>query len=349
MSLPVDHQQAICAASQCLSIIKSSTMQSLWAEQGELTRLTLLAPPQPQTGSEKQATKSLVVKYITFNDNAKHPHGWHGLSSQQRKRHSYQVELNWYQHYVSYEPDKQGMSPDMAELIHAHQDEQTIIIALQDLAVDYPVRFTQGQADRSNNDQVKACLQWLAKLHAKYFQQSPDDLWAKGSYWHLATRQDELNAMPESTLKKAASTLDNLLNNCPFQTIIHGDAKLANFCFEKNGKKAAAVDFQYVGQGVGIKDVMLLLTSVLPDDALVKQAKSLVEYYFQQLDNALSYWQPAVNSKQVINAWQALYPIAWADFHRFLAGWKPNHWKIGKYCQQQTKQALADIEQLTDK
>lgn len=69
------------------------------------------------------------------------------------------------------------------------------------------------------------------------------------------TRPDELSAMKPSHLKGAAEAIDSKLNQCKFQTIVHGDAKVANFCFTPDSKSIAAVDFQYVGSGCGMKDV----------------------------------------------------------------------------------------------
>jgi len=40
---------------------------------------------------------------------------------------------------------------------------------------------------------------------------------------------------------------------------VHGDAKLANFCFSRDGKKVAAVDFQYVDGGCGMKDLSRII------------------------------------------------------------------------------------------
>jgi hypothetical protein len=41
--------------------------------------------------------------------------------------------------------------------------------------------------------------------------------------------------------------------------------------------------------------------------------------------------------------WRSLYPIAWADFYRFLLGWSPSHYKINPYMQKQTDIALASL------
>ncbi len=38
--------------------------------------------------------------------------------------------------------------------------------------------------------------------------------------------------------------------------------------------------------------------------------------------------------------WRTLYAFAWADFHRFLKGWKPDHWKINSYSERITKTVI---------
>ena len=75
----------------------------------------------------------------------------------------------------------------------------------------------------------------------------PQGLWPVGTFWHLATRPDELEEMDDLKLKQAAPIIDSKLNNCQFKTIVHGDAKPANFCFGQKTNSVAAVDFQYVG------------------------------------------------------------------------------------------------------
>ena len=72
-----------------------------------------------------------------------------------------------------------------------------------------------------------------------------EGLWPQGTYWHLATRLDELAAIDDAEIRASAQALDAQLAAATFQTILHGDAKEANFCFTRDGRSAAAVDFQY--------------------------------------------------------------------------------------------------------
>jgi len=50
-----------------------------------------------------------------------------------------------------------------------------------------------------------------------------------------------------------------------------------------------------------------------------------------------------VAANEVERQWRALYPIAWADFVRFLAGWAPGHWKLNSYSQRMLRNALDAI------
>ncbi len=44
----------------------------------------------------------------------------------------------------------------------------------------------------------QAALDWLAGLHAHFWEQElPEGLWDVGCYWHLATRQEELQQIGE--------------------------------------------------------------------------------------------------------------------------------------------------------
>ncbi|KAL7840431.1 hypothetical protein AOLI_G00257540 [Acnodon oligacanthus] len=233
---------------------------------------------------------SVVVKHVMFPQESKHhPGGWNTDISHQRKVRSYQVETHWYQNYSTNEHCR--IPKCLAA--QSYGDEQLIV--LEDLdAAGFPERRTSG-------------------------------LWPVGTYWHLETRPDELEAMGDQKLKAAAGEIDMVLNRCHFKTILHGDAKLANFCFSKDGTHVAAVDFQYVGGGCGMKDVIYFLGSCMDERECEKKVPSYLDFYFSELRSAVS---ERVNFTELEEEWRGLFAFAWTDFHRFLLGWMPGHHKI---------------------
>jgi thiamine kinase-like enzyme len=172
---------------------------------------------------------------------------------------------------------------------------------------------------------------------------APEGLWEVGTYWHLATRPDELRALDDSKLKKAAAEIDARLSKASFKTLVHGDAKLANFCFSDNGGEVAAVDFQYVGGGCGMKDVAYFIGSCLDEQACEAKEEELLDCYFNYLREALGERQKPVDPNEVISEWRRLYHLAWADFHRFLKGWCPGHWKINGYSERICREVYSQI------
>ncbi len=176
-----------------------------------------------------------------------------------------------------------------------------------------------------------ACIHWLANFHATFLHNKPEGLWKTGTYWHLDTRPDELEILDDHGLKAVASEIDRLLSDCPYQTFVHGDAKLANFCFSTDRTRVAAVDFQYVGGGCGMKDLVYFLGSCLSECECEIRESELLDYYFLEFQNALELKTKAVSGAAVEASWRPLYPVAWTDFHRFLKGWSPGHWKINDY------------------
>lgn len=51
---------------------------------------------------------------------------------------------------------------------------------------------------------------------------------------------------------------------------------------------------------------------------------------------------PVSTSGALQNEWRALYPVTWADFHRFLAGWAPSHSKVHRDTERMTRDALRE-------
>jgi thiamine kinase-like enzyme len=214
-------------------------------------------------------------------------------------------------------------------------------MVLEDLdASGFPVR-----KQRVSIEQMQFCLSWLANFHATFMGKEPTGLWPVGTYWHLETRPDELEVLDDSELKAAAHKIDEKLNNAPYQTFVHGDAKLANFCFSESGQLVAAVDFQYVGGGCGMKDVAYFIGSCLYEEDCERYEETLLESYFSSLVEALEVRGSQLDLDDLISQWRTLYPVAWTDFHRFVKGWSPGHWKIHGYSERIAREV---IEQLKD-
>ena len=223
------------------------------------------------------------------------------------------------------------------------QDNIVSLLLMEDLdQAGFAKRYDEGSLES-----VRLGIRWLAYFHAKFLNQALHMLWPIGTYWHLATRPDEFAQMPEGELKQKATQLDSALNNARFQTLLHGDAKLANFCFSDDGSDLAAVDFQYVGRGAGIKDVMYFMGSCLDDAELTELADDLLDEYFVILKRAVERYHKgtfvSLGFAALEYEWRDLVPFAWADFQRFLAGWAPEHYKLNGYMQKQTAIALAKI------
>lgn len=210
---------------------------------------------------------------------------------------------------------------------------------MEDLNVaGYPIRKSEVSIP-----EMKTCLRWLAYFHAKFMGVKSDQLWEVGTYWHLDTRPDELEAMHDRELKAAASPIDRVLNLAKYQTLVHGDAKLANFCFSSDGKQVAAVDFQYVGHGCGMKDVAYYLSSCLHQEDLKVYESELLIFYFESLNSALRANNKSCDFEEIEQEWSYLYDYAWADFYRFLDGWSPGHWKMHDYSKQIKNKVLKDL------
>jgi hypothetical protein len=301
-------------------IVATETIQALWSNYGELLRLQLEGGQHP----------SVILKHIQLPDKSQHPRGWDTNLSHQRKLRSYQVEAHWYQNFA-HRCDQYCSVP---QSLSVSEDDCETFLLLTDL---HTAGFTQVK-DEANLQDIERCLSWLAHFHATFMGTQPEGLWPCGTYWHLDTRPDELAALTDKTLQQAAPAIDQTLNQCHYQTLVHGDAKLANFCFGDN--TVAAVDFQYIGGGCGIKDVAYFIGSCLYEEDCEQLEQTLLDYYFNELQQALKQKQPALNSNAIEEEWRSLFDVAWADFHRFLKGWSPGHWKLNSYSEKLTRRVI---------
>ncbi|MFT5618622.1 MAG: thiamine kinase-like enzyme [Arenicella sp.] len=299
------------------SLVEKETIQELWSGYGKILRV----------GLENASVKTVVVKHVQLPISKKHPRGWNTDIGHQRKLKSYQVETNWYRHY------SENSLARLPKCFAIETQEKEVLIVLEDL--NEAGYYLRKQAITWK--EISNCLAWLAKFHASYLGQIPTGLWEMGTYWHLATRPQELAVLHDEKLKEAAPLIDEKLNNCAYKTFVHGDAKLANFCFAQNGA-VAGVDFQYVGGGCGMKDVAYFIGSCLNEKDCERLEAQILDFYFDCLQNELKEQNEALESE-----WRSLYRVAWADFHRFLKGWSPSHWKINSYSERITAEVINNL------
>lgn len=323
-----EHYEAlVCHATGATSIDDVETLQELWSGYGRIVRCHLRY-------ASKDGPASVVVKHVQWPTRNAHPRGWNTDRSHERKVHSYRVESAWYQTWAA-RCDEHCRVPKCLGL-ETHGDD--VFIVLEDLD---DAGFAERRSVASMRD-VRACIDWLAHFHATFMGERPDGLWDTGTYWHLATRPDELDRLDNPPLKAAANAIDAMLAGSSFQTFVHGDAKLANFCFAADNR-VAAVDFQYVGGGCGMKDLAYFLGSCLDEDACEQQESDLLDAYFRTLETALAARDKKLDVDALQAEWRALYPVAWTDFFRFLQGWSPGHWKIHRYSQRLANEVLQTL------
>ncbi|MCP4887399.1 MAG: DUF1679 domain-containing protein [Planctomycetaceae bacterium] len=326
--------ETVCQITGADSVELGKEIQSLWSGYGVIQCAEL----QTSDDQGHRRTVPVVVKHIDISSARTNPRGWGSETSHQRKVRSYQVEKTFYECF-SRQCNQLCLVPDFIAA-HEKPDEGGWVIVLADLNA---LGFDRRKSEVDQRD-IQACLAWLANFHATFMGEKATGLWPVGTYWHLETRPDELAAMPAGPLRQSAEQIDHRLSGATFQTLVHGDAKVANFCFSDDDRdRVSAVDFQYVGRGCGMKDVAYFISSCLSEQAASRQQDALLNFYFQQLQIAVTARAPGVNFSDLEGEWRELYPFAWADFCRFLSGWSPGHWKLNAYSDQITQSVLDQL------
>lgn len=239
---------------------------------------------------------------------------------------------------------------------------------MEDLSTEYP-RSTSAYSF----DQAMVAMKWLAGFHAAFWGldipelattveaplkvENPDEtkgVWRQGGYWYLDTRREELESMVDSQeyewLSPAvAETVQDLLRreDVPGRTLIHGDMKAANIVFSETWKECAMYDFQYVGKGLGVQDIVKLLgTSVgrqiMRDDGLVER---LLTGYHEELARRLEAMGKDLGgyTREVM---EKQLEVAMVDWYRFQAGW--GFWGNGWVSEKKVRATVARLEKQGD-
>lgn len=305
----------------CKNPTKIESVQPLWSGYGEVFRV-------------RAGNRFFIIKYINPATKLTHPRGWDSEHATARKLKSYEIETKWYLHYSKL------CDARVPAFFGSLVDRQYRVLLLEDLKnAGYPLRCKSPSLQN-----VLLCVEWLASFHAQFLDSNTNGLWPVGTYWHLATRLDEFNAMAEGNLKKFAHKIDRVLTHSNHQTVVHGDAKLANFCFGTE-PGVAAVDFQYVGGGCGMKDLAYLISSCFNEDDCDAYETVLLDHYFTAFSDKL---RDNCLSAEVEFEWRTLFPVAWTDFYRFLAGWMPTHKKIHRYTKRKAEQTFDLLPTLSE-
>ncbi|MBN2526588.1 MAG: phosphotransferase [Deltaproteobacteria bacterium] len=312
------------------SLALGERIQTLWSGYGQIFRATLYGI------SAGNDALPVVIKHVRWPTPKSHPAGWTSDLSHQRKVRSYDVECAFYTTYASRLRTECRVPQLMA--IENHDDE--LLIILEDLdAAGFSVRKY-----RLSLKEIDVTLRWLAQFHATFLGAPPNGLWPVGTYWHLDTRPDELRSMSDEPLRQAAAKIDGILSDATHQTLVHGDAKVANFCYARRGSGVAAVDFQYVGGGCGMKDVAYFVGSCLGEDECERLEYDLLQRYFGYLKAAIVTLGGDVDARAVEAEWRDLYHVAWVDFHRFIKGWTVENWHTADYSERLKRQVLDNIQ-----
>ena len=295
------------------TVTETALLQKLWKGYGDLQRLSLSGGALP----------SAILKRVIPPSGAE-------TVSDLRKRRSYAVEQAWYQT----ESRRCDDGCRVADCYAVASQAETLLLLLEDLN---RVGFHPRRPPMALH--IRGGLSWLAHFHSRFLGARPVGLWEQGGYWHLDTRREEWLGMPSGCLKEHAEALDQRLKGARYQTLIHGDSKPANFCWNARGE-AAAVDFQYVGPGCGIRDVAYFLDCCLSASNSESQADDWLDYYFAVLRQAIHQDGHVLDMGDLEREWRTLFPVAWSDYCRFWQGWSGSS-RLGPYSSHQLDLALA--------
>ena len=84
-----------------------------------------------------------------------------------------------------------------------------------------------------------------------------------------------------------------------------------------------------------MKDLAYFIGSCLSERECERLESKILDTYFELLQSELMTKNEALETE-----WRSMYRVAWADFHRFLKGWSPGHWKINSYSERVTSEVI---------
>lgn len=129
--------------------------------------------------------------------------------------------------------------------------------------------------------QIKAGLRWLARLIPIF---RVPGRWASGNKAATGTwtPAEEFQRMPRRPPERCRPSIDRVLKNARFQTLLHeqGPGRLSSGKTPK--KRPPSVRFQYVGVGCGIRDVAYFLDCCLSYTNSEEKAPEWLDFSYSQ-------------------------------------------------------------------
>lgn len=295
-------------------LIKEEDIASLWSGYGKIIRLTYtLADGSPLPIIKKQVSLGIVTS-STQQD-----------ASHCRKAVSYSIERWFYSHLSA------GLCETGAKVPRIYEITKDAML-LEDLSVQYPLEHVTMNLERS-----LTVVSWLAAFHAHFWTsaassalktvplgavQTREGVWEEGGYWPLRTRLEEFQTL-SPIWQEAAKQIDLDIRAVPnhLTTLLHGDLKAANIMFSRNFADCAAFDFQYVGNGPGMRDlVYFMISSVAGLNQTM--ANTLVTRYHALLQELLEEkGQHGAAKAYTFEIMMEHYDLCMADYYRFMLGW----------------------------
>jgi len=261
-----------------------------------------------------------------------------------RTKTAYEVEIAFY-HYLM-DQDLPPLKARVPEMLYSELHLDSFFLVLEDLRGGEGLDKPRGcQKQELNSEETKLALDWLASFHTSFLgvQNLPDVLWPKGTYWSLEKRKTEFERMTlewnrtcESfrdvyptiftspkikdlafRLQCIAADLDMLLKPTDeYKTLVHGDFKTANLFFSSQG--VAACDFQWIGEGLGVKDLIYLLYSSVSPHTVLTQEDEFLQYYYNAF--VASSGDPLMDKTYPWDDFKRDAEFAFLDYVRFLIG-----------------------------
>ena len=94
-----------------------------------------------------------------------------------------------------------------------------------------------------------------------------------------------------------------------------------------------------------MKDLAYFVGSCFRDEEAEEIEVEVLNHYFTEFRKSLARINNELFGEEVVQDWRPLYRVAWADFHRFMKGWSPGHWKLSDYSERVTREVIESLRE----